>query len=340
MIYDENIKSFAVTKTQNINNQVTHEETKLSSMDLSGKSVIILCGNDTRSEMKANRYARNYFDWLNDYNNAQDITIYSLYYPSIQPLNNNLRPNTFFDYSELSKVLYEKMFYQNNNLLSIDEIVNKLNNITFFGHSVGGHVMNELMYDFKKYMENDNFSHEDMQRIFSSITFVGYSPFEFVEAPTNNIYITPLHDTVGSTKLAFDRMKDHEDLVLSNPNIDIEYIINNLDSYHFEFVEQYQTASQNQDILLAKFDKNLAIIPDLLYDDGIKEDHNLAGIIYYSAENPYFVYKTKTGKITTNLLKNILSYILSTNNQHISIDDIYNKALHQIQYEQNELEKE
>lgn len=344
MIFDDNfniIKSFHATKTQYNLNQLTHEDIDLESIDFSKKSIIILCGNDTRSTMKANNYAKNMFRWIiENPNDINDINVYSLYYPSIQPLNNNLRPNPSFDYSELSRILYNKIFYKNNKLLSTDEIIFNLNNITFFGHSIGGHVMNELMYAFKEFMLNDGFSRADMEKIFSSIVFVGYAPFDFVEAPTNNIYITPLHDSVGSTKLAFDRMKDHNDLTMSNPNIEIDQILNNLDSYHFEFIEKYQSANQNHDILLAKYNKNLAIIPDLLYDDGIKEDHNLAGITFYSSESPYFSYKTKTGKKTTDLLKNIFSYILSTDRQKFSIDEIYNKANIQLQNTQNNLEKE
>jgi len=341
MLYDEMYdytRCFGVTKSKcDTEGTISQEEIDLSKIDISKKCVIILCGNNTKHVDKANLYAKNTLNWLQDYPNRPDVSVYSIYYPRRQPLNNDLRPNTNFNYNELIKTLYKKIFYRDNKLLSVDEIAKNLSNITFFGHSVGGHVMNELMYNFKKLMQHKGFSNEDINKICSSIVFVGYAPFEFVDAPTNNIYITPLHDSVGSTKLAFDRMQDHKDLQLSNPNVDIKKIIDNIGTYHYDFVDIYREATQNDELLLAQYDKSLAIIPELLYYDGIKEDHNLAGVVHYPGENPY---KTPTGKRVTRLMGNIFNYILSTNRQNLSVNDIYRQAVSQTLKTTTETNKE
>ena len=75
------------------------------------------------------------------------------------------------------------------------------------------------------------------------------------------------------------------------------------------------------------------VTPNLLYDDGFKEDHNLAGVINYTHESPL---KTKSGKITTELLKQIFNYRLSGNFKSFSGKELFEKA-NQIALPEDEL---
>ena len=336
----EDKKSFATVKTTYVDNNLHYEEIELPTMDLNNKCIIVLCGNDTRDPLKAGNYARHNFNWLNDYPDKENISIYSIYYPTTQPLNNDFTLNPFFNYDELSSVIKDKLFYKNNQILSTDEIINNLSNITFLGHSIGGQVMNELVYSIINTLTKENFSHLDIIKICKNIVFVGYAPYEFVDEPISSIYITPLHDSVDSSKLAFDRMFKHKNITFSNPSIDTDFIKENITSFHDEFVNAYRNATNNEDFLLAKYQNSLVVIPELLFFnpyDGIMEDHNLAGVVHYSQEHPY---KTSAGRNTTTLLDYLLTYSLSTNRENFSINEIYNHALTQFTSTSIETHKE
>lgn len=343
MLYNDHLNkcdSFSVIKTNIKNDKLYHKQINLSDMDLSKRSIIMLCGNDTRDPIKASNYAKHNFNWLKNYHDRDNLTIYSLYYPTIQPLNTDFTLNRFFNYDELSETLINKIFYDNNGILTVEQIIENLSKISFVGHSIGGQVMNELIYAIINNMNKEEFSHFDITKVCKNIVFVGYAPYIFVEAPINGIYITPLHDSVGSTKLAFDKMVKHKNITFSNPAIDLETIQNNIYSYHNDFVNAYRQSTHNENILLAKYKNSMVAIPELMFYNPynkIMEDHNLAGAVHYPAQNPY---KTLTGNIITSILDNILTYIVSTKRQNFSISNLYNMTLDQLEQSPNETSKE
>ena len=184
--------------------------------------------------------------------------------------------------------------------------------------------MSELMNELEKLLQKENFSESDIKKIFSSIVFVSYSPYKFVDAEINNICVAPIYDTVGSTKLAYEKLKESRDVVCSNP----EFSFKSLEKFKFEtyseFLELYKCFMNNEDVLYFMNNNTFVATPNLLFDDGIKEDHNLTGAINYSRKTPY---QTNAGILTSLLLTFIFKYILSNKKKNVSFKEIYKQAI-------------
>lgn len=323
---------FGLVKAKRFAKGTKFAEGEIDSLKINGKTIIILCGNNTKSPNKAAFYANNCFNWLEDYPERRDVTVYSIFYPNNQPLLNTFKPDLTFNYKELAEIIFKQVMYKGGRVLPPEQIADNLNNITFFGHSIGGYVMNELMKNFGEMLECENFSKVEINRIYSRIVFVGYSPFMFVKAPTKNVYITPIYDSVGSLKLSINEFKIKKHPSFSTTDYDIEKTSTEPTLTPHNFRKQYKNSINNQDIAYMKSRNTMIATPDLMYDDGIKEDHNLAGIINYQHENPY---KTNAGILATKLMKLIFNYCLSTNRKRFSMTELYDEAIDTTIYEKN-----
>ena len=316
-------EGFRLIKSQIQNGQVAFEEQDISAIDLKKKSVVVLCGNNTKHPIRAAAYTNYSFNWLDQYKDKEKVTVYSIFYPNEQPLLLSLQQNPCIRYGELARIMFEPLLEQNGSIQSVADISKDFGDITFFGHSAGGFVMNELMFELGSMLKERGFSDEDINKIYSSIVFVGYSPFSLVDAPINSVYIAPVYDTVGSTKLVYDRMILNQNLISSNPNLDISKICKFRASSYSSFFKLYETAIQDEDSLYFVDKKSLISTPNLLFFDGLKEDHNLAGIIDYPAEHPH---KTKAGRHTTNFMHIVFNYCLSTEREKFSTIDLFNQV--------------
>ncbi len=326
---------FGLIKANTVSNEVKCEEHDINKLKIKGKTVIILCGNNTKNSNRASEYANYCLDWLNKLEQRDQVSVYSIYYPKSQPLLNNFTPNLFFDYDGLAEVIFKQVIYKNNEVLSVDEIANNLNDIVFFGHSIGGYVMNELMNKFGAMLEKENFTKTQINKIYSRVAFIGYSPFAVVKAPINNIYITPIYDSLGSLKFALDEVKNKKNVSFSNGQLNIGMICKEASKTPHLFRKAYRTSIDNQDIAYLMHKNTLIATPNLLFADGKKEDHNLAGVIKYQEKNPY---KTSAGETTTKLLEYVLKYSLLTERQNFSISELYNNLTKNAQHTLNEIE--
>ena len=197
--------------------------------------------------------------------------------------------------------------------------------------------MNELMNSLGRILEKRNFSKTDINKIYSRIAFVGYCPFALVDAPINNVYITPIYDSVGSLKLVMDNIKRKRTVSSSVDDINIPNIAKaSVNSQHY-FRKVFRHSINNQDLAYFKYKKSLIVTPNLLYFNGIKEDHKLAGVIHYPQENPY---QTEAGKATTKLMEYIFKYCLLQDRQKFSVDDIYDYAVNNMQQREIDTIKE
>lgn len=330
MIFSENYnihESFGLIKTTPNNdspNGIKLEELDISEIEYKDKTIVVLCGNNTKSPLKASTYARHCMNWIKHSPIQPYTTIYSVYYPKQQPLYNTLRPNPAFDYDKLAEALFHTILTNSDgNMANINEITEKLSNITFFGHSVGGFVMNEIMNGLGKIMHEQQYSNCDINKAFSSIVFVGYSPYALVQAPINNVIIAPIYDSVGSTKLVYDKMKRNRFTQTSNQDINILHNALLKKTPKEQFLDTYQSLVNNEDVLYFVNKHSLVATPNLLYYDGVKEDHNLAGVINYPAEHPY---KTHAGKLTTMLMKDVFNYSLMEDRNNFSLNYLYDLA--------------
>lgn len=327
---------FRLIKSQSEDGQTKSEEINLSSIDLSKKSIVILCGNNTKDPMRAANYTNYCLNWLDDNKTRSGVTAYSIFYPKEQPLLVSLQPNPQLDYGELAKVLFEQIISTNGSPNSIEDISKKLGNITFFGHSAGGFVMNELMFYLGSMLKDKGFSDEDINKLYSMVVFVAYSPYALVDAPINSVYIAPIYDSIGSTKLVYDKMIKNKHVVSSNPKFDISTVCKFRASSYSSFFKLYETAIKNEDALYFIDNKSLIATPNLLFDDGFKEDHNLAGVINYPGEHPH---KTKAGKLTTEFLSKVFNYSISTERSKFSVNDLYNQVVQPQQTSDTEIKQ-
>ena len=172
---------FKLVKSQLDGNQIKSEENDISTIDLSKKSIVVLCGNNTKDPMRAVNYTNYCLRWLDKNKERSKVRAYSIFYPREQPLSVSLQQNPNLDYNELAKILFEKMISKNGSTQSVESISKSLGNVTFFGHSAGGFVMNELMFYFGSMLKDQGFSDEDINKIYSSVVFVGYSPYALVD---------------------------------------------------------------------------------------------------------------------------------------------------------------
>ncbi len=327
MIYGEKFKAeecFSLMKLSCSSDKINYEELDISSIKFDSKTIVILCGNNTKNISRAGAYMTYCANWLKGSPLEKDCTIYSIYYPQSQPLDNGLKTNLRFDYEGLSNILFEQVIYKNSKRASVEEIVKHLSDVMFFGHSIGGYVMNEITYELGKKLKYEGFTKQEINKIFSSIVFVGYSPFALVDAPTKNIYIAPIYDSLGSVKLVCEKMEEDGTFVSSNQSVDVTKVCQSAIDSHLGFVQIYNEAINNQDTTYYANHNCLIATPNLLLDDGTqKEDHNMAGIIDHPYANQH---KTRAGEITTKLIEYLFKYILLVERRKLSTKRLYNKV--------------
>lgn len=317
--------SFSVVKAKATQNpgELDIAEVGINDIKLKGKTAIILCGNNTRDPGRGAFYAHCFTGWIDDEQLKKDTTIYSIFYPKDQPLRTNFDIDTRFDYNALAESIFGQAVTKNGKTQSTEEIISNLSDVVFFGHSIGGFVMNELMFGLGKMLRDRNFSDEDINRVYENIVFIAYSPYSLVAAPINHIYVTPLYDSMGSTKLVYDRMIKVGNMTSSNPKLDIQNICKFRSTSYYNFLKLFEIAMSGEDIVYFSDHNSLIATPNLLFSDGVKEDHNFAGIINYPSKHPY---KTKAGELTTEFLKSAVTYTLSTDREKFSTTKLYQKV--------------
>lgn len=321
---DNNLqKHFNILETKIENGRPIQKIVNFDKMDLNQKSIVILCGNTTRTPVGASTYTKYIYDWLSNYPNRNQLNFYSIYYPNNQPLLTNFLPDSSFDYMELSNQIFSSLTTHNNKPLPADEICKNLDNIVFFGHSVGGMVMNNITNYLVTSLLLNKFSHEDIDKILSSIKFIAYSPFKTVDYHINNIYISPLYDSMGSTKKCLDALKQNN---YSSTNHKISKIVKSKANYPYyaDYFNHFSSVFYDTETNYVETNRTLLAIPNLLYFDGISEDHNLAGVIKYARPDPQ---KTKTGEATTEFMQLIFKYCLEHTRENFNTKELYNLAV-------------
>ena len=322
MLYNEKLSVdafFGLVKTSfnKETGEIVREEMDASKLTLKGKNIIILCGNNTKDPMRASVYAGHCFNWLKGYPKREDVEMFSIFYKQQQPLLSNYQLNPHVDYVSLAKTIFEQVLDSSDN---IEDVAKKLGDITFFGHSIGGHVMNEIVKNFGKMMQERGFSEADINKAYSSMVFIGYAPYSLVKSPINRIYMTPIYDSVGSAKLVYTDLLKTSPTAYSNTSVDVQNLYKTRPTSYATFIDRYRRAVDDADATYFGGSDYLVAIPNLLYDDGIKEDHNLAGVVEYPGENPY---KTTAGKIATGFMRDAFTYSVSVPRNEFSIGKLF-----------------
>ena len=323
MIYSYNSdfhKDFSILKAKtNQKKGLSFTKIEPSSIDFNEKSIIILCGNNSTSQSKAEFYAYLCRNWLENSHNNSNLSTYSIYYPNTQPLFNE-DSSIKLDYKGLAREIFEQVIYKNKQVLAVEEIKKNLNNVIFFGHSAGGLVMDELMHNLGEMLSITNLSQADIKQIYKSIVFIAYAPYSLVKAPIYSVYVAPIYDTVGSTKLVYSKIIKSKSFVSSNPNLNILGENKLSTRGRIQFIKKYKEAINHNKTLYFANKNSLIATPNLLYCNERKEDHNFAGVIVYPNENPY---QTEAGKLTAQFLSSAFNYSLSTNRENFNIIDLY-----------------
>ena len=317
-------KDFAVLRSKmNSKNEILMDKVDTSSIDLKEKSIVVLCGNNSRSMRKAEFYAYLLRNWLKNSEQNIKTTTYSVYYPNEQPLFNE---DSQFDlnYKDLAKDIFQQTIYKDGKVKSIEEIKKDLRNVTFFGHSAGGYVMNKLVCCFGEMLKDAGFNKSDIRKIYDSVVFVAYAPYVLVQDPIKAVYVTPIYDSIGSVRHAYKKIIKSKDSISVSSRINI-FGENKIDTkVYASFINKYKEIMDRKHTLYYASKKALIATPNLLYLDGNNEDHNFAGVINYSRNNPY---QTKAGKLTAKFLSQTLDYCLSTKREEFDINDLYKQAI-------------
>ncbi|MBR1988382.1 MAG: hypothetical protein IKA36_05030 [Clostridia bacterium] len=317
-------RDFAVLKSKiNSQNQLSFARTDISRIDFEKKSIIILCGNNSRSLSRAEFYSYLCRGWVRNMKKNSELSTYAIFYPNNQPLFNEY-PYIELDYEGLANQMFQKVLFKDDKLKSVEDIKKSLSNVVFFGHSAGGYVMNNLMNNFAKIMVKNKFSRSDIRKIFESIVFIGYAPYSLVDAPVKAIYIAPVYDSMGSAKLVYKKMLKSKNVRSSKPRMDLFGQNKITARVNSNFMGEYKKKVKGKNTLYFSDKNSIVTTPNLLYNDGNKEDHNFAGVINYKSENPN---QTKAGKSTAKFLNHAFDYCLSTSREKFNINEIYNQAL-------------
>lgn len=317
-------ESFRAVKATFCNDATVIEAQDIRSIKVNGKTAIILSGNNTKDENRAGYYTRVYFNWLKSYSTKENITAYAIYYPKEQPLFTNLTINPVLDYKKLAFAIFSPILFNEDKPREIKDIVSTFSDITFIGHSAGGFVMNELMNNLDTMLDDMKFSKSEKETIFSRIVFIGYSPFKLVEKPIKNVIVAPVFDSLGSTKLVFDKMQESKGFKLSNKALKI-YDIFTLRSFApQDYAGAFTEKTDNSDTLYARNENFLIATPNLLYSDEFNEDHNLTGVINFPFKNNN---KTIAGDLTSDLLHDTVCYCLEKNRAEFSTKELFTQAI-------------
>lgn len=318
------LNDFAVIKSKaSPNTAVSFEKVNVTSIDFSEKNIIILCGNGSKSQSRAEYYSYLCRNWIKDPKFKFDVTTYSIYYPNYQPLFNE-DPNITLNYKQLADELFSQVIYKNNQVLSVKKIKANLKNTIFFGHSAGGLVMNELMKNFGNMLKNANFSKSEIKEIYESMIFIAYAPYQLVEAPIKSIYVAPIYDSIGSAKLIYKRILKNKNVTSSIPQLNIFETSKITSRTTTNFIKKYTEKIGERNTLYFLDENSLMSTPNLLYFDGRKEDHNFAGAICYNQHNPH---QTKSGKLTSKFLQNVFDYCLTTEREDFNLLELYQETI-------------
>ncbi|MBQ8468283.1 MAG: hypothetical protein IJ542_00835 [Clostridia bacterium] len=273
-------------------------------VELNKKTVLILGGNITNSIGHAGRYAKYVERWLNNKNNVHDIDIYAAYYDCESPLQNNYLPNPAYNYAEMAQTLIDQWFKSGGKLLTKQEIIKKLDNLTIFCHSAGVMVLNNTLYNIKSLLAQNNFSNADIKSIFSHIYSISYAPFDIVDQKTKAVYICPAYDSLGSSIKLMRYLYGKGELKTTD-NFSFTRFRKFLGDSPIKAHEYCIKQLKKDAICVSDFSNNIIVIPDLLFDaeDHIYEDHGLAGVMPYNEINPN---QTSTGKITSTVIAKLL----------------------------------
>lgn len=320
--YDSNFrKDFKILKSKMTpTGELSSRKIEPSQIDFNQKSVIILCGNNSKSTKKAEFYSHLCYRWLDLSANYPNIATYSVYYPYFQPLFNE-DSNLELDYKGLASEIFGQILNKGNKILSAEEVIQSLSNVIFFGHSAGGYVMDELMKNFKSMLEDRSFTKADIKKIFNNIVFIAYAPYKLVSEPIKAIYVAPIYDSMGSTQLVYKKVLKSKSVMSSNPDI-LDTPINA--RTYLNFKKKYESATKGKNILYFANKNLLVATPNLLYSDGIGEDHNFAGAIKYICPNSY---QTSAGRLTAQFLSNVFRYCMLNNRKVFNMNDLYELAL-------------
>ena len=325
MTYNEKLSIDATFRLAEItfdkkNGGIQRREVDASSLTIDDKkkTAIIFCGNHTKDLNSGYAYASNFLHWIRDYSDIENVVAYSIFYKR-QPLFYNFQPDPSIDYGSLSKAIFEQVL---DGKETAEQVAKSLGNITFFGHSAGGLVMDRITKHFNNMMMDRGFSDNDIANIYRSMVFIGYSPFALVEPPIKKVYIAPMYDTIGSAKLVYTDVLKKKEMACSNSKLHIKELYKGKPLSYLTFIERYKKAVGNADATYFADDYHLVATPNLLFDDGVKEDHNFAGVIDYSIPHPR---KTRAGNITTQFMKNVLKYSVSTPRENFSTEQLYNE---------------
>ncbi len=283
---------------------------------ISKPTIVIFGGNPTTIESEAGRYARTVDNWLAGFGdiNRSKFDIVSVVYANGSPLENNLfLAGSDYDYNELAETIFLPLIAnEQKQKLDVNLALKNLSLVSFFGHSAGAYVMDNIMDKFLRYAIKLGYTDDEIFQMCRQIKFLTFAPYQMVDAPIKSIYITPSFDELNSFYKAIEFMAT-KDNVSTNNNIDLKKYMNMLNNHSPRFLKygQKMADSVENDGIMTMFDnKDTLVVTPWKLSKNEQSDHGLVGIVR-GPNNEISLFSTDIGIKISDFIEKILKEYLS-----------------------------
>lgn len=244
-------------------------------LNITKPSVIVLGGNPTIKETESLRNM-NIFQSLAGYNfcnkYSADFDIYSIMYNKGYVLNESYGLSLKYkdeDFAGLASSIFMPLVSKNSEKIETKKAGENLNKLTFFAHSAGALVMDNVMASLKELLRDLKYDRDDINYLFSQISLMAYAPFSVVHYPISSVYITPINDSLNSWVRTYILKENKDEWSLDFA--DIEYLRD-------EYLEKLKGDTTVSYIGYCGDSPFLNVTPRGLRKD-LGEDHNFVGVL-------------------------------------------------------------
>lgn len=244
-------------------------------LNITKPSVIVLGGNPTINEMESLRNM-NIFQSLAGYNfcnkYSSDFDIYSITYNKGYVLNDSYSLSLKYkseDFTSLAYSIFMPLVSKNELKIDTQKAGENLNKLTFFAHSAGALVMDNVMLSLRGLLRDLKYDRDDINYLFSQISLMAYAPFSVVHFPISSVYITPINDSLNSWVRTYILKEQKDEWSLDFA--DIEYLRD-------EYLEKLKGDTAVSYVGYCGDSPFLNITPRELRKD-FGEDHNFVGVL-------------------------------------------------------------
>lgn len=168
-------------------------------------TVLVLGGNNTKSEQSANGNAKFIENLLGNVNDQVDII--SVGYSQISSDTKNINNQLFPDAKLLEEKLFAPLVSKNNCRLDIGTAIKNTRRLNIFTHCAGSNCFNLIIDQFINRLNSLNYSAGEIKEILNQLFVLSYAPLE----PTKEGFVKSMY--INSTKDNQLGIKAYENII-------------------------------------------------------------------------------------------------------------------------------